>query len=85
MIKRTTCLMMLIVSLTSLALAFDHQREEIQWHKDFDKAIKLAKEQGKPVMIDFWASWCAPCLKMDQEVWPRTDVVTQSRKFVCIR
>lgn len=39
----------------------------ISWHRNFDAAQQLAKETGKPIFIDFYASWCANCTAFKAE------------------
>lgn len=39
----------------------------IAWYCNFDAAQKLAKETGKPIFIDFYASWCANCVAFKAE------------------
>jgi len=41
---------------------------------DFDKALQLAKEQHKPVLIDFTGWACVNCRKMEENVWTQPDV-----------
>lgn len=40
---------------------------------NFDKnSFETAIQSGKPILIDFWASWCAPC-RMQGEVLHQLD------------
>jgi len=39
----------------------------IDWYRNFDAAQKLAQQTGKPIFIDFYASWCANCVAFKAE------------------
>jgi len=39
----------------------------ISWYRSFDIAQKSAQQSGKPIFIDFYASWCANCVAFKAE------------------
>lgn len=41
-----------------------------------DENVQEIIESGKPVMIDFWATWCGPCVGMG----PAVDTVAEEYK-----
>lgn len=43
---------------------------------DYEKALQLAKEQGKPILLDFTGWACVNCRKMEENVWPQEAVKT---------
>jgi len=50
-----------------------------------DAALARARAEHKPVMIDFFAEWCAACKELDRETYVAPTVVAEASRFVRIK
>ena len=59
--------------------------DAIQWHPYSESMLSVAMKEAKPIFIDFYADWCAPCKELDEKTYSTPEVVARSRDFVMLK
>lgn len=79
--------MRFVISLISFLFIFSAVcvNGQVAWINDFQKARILSEETGKPMLLDFTASWCPPCRTMERTFWIRPEVAEFSKQIIFVK
>ena len=73
--------------LTILALTLMGSAMAQNWLTDFPKAKEIASKENKQIVMVFQGSdWCAPCIKLDREIWSTSTFIDYATaNFVLVK
>lgn len=64
---------------------FNGLSDNVEWMTDFSSAKKMAKEDGKNILVYFTGSdWCGPCIKLKKDLFIKDRFISISKDYVMV-
>ncbi len=58
---------------------------DLNWIASEERGLEIARSEGKPAMLDFYATWCAACKELDHKTFSHPAVQSKLSQFVNIK
>lgn len=59
--------------------------EKVKSINDLNQKLALAKQQNRPVMLDFYADWCTYCKSMEKTTFQSAKVISSLNNFIVLQ
>ena len=83
---KTTAALVGVVLATFLLGSWAMRGPGVSWKPYSDQLLAKAKQAQKPVIIEFYATWCTPCRALEEITFHQPDVVKKANQdFVMVK
>ena len=83
LLKRSTGLCLLVLGL--LSCSSGELGNSIPWQEYEPAVLYRARQEGKPVLLEFYADWCVPCVELEEHTFSNEGVINSTWSFVRVR
>lgn len=83
--KKIVGVLLLVLGLTWMNSAFTEKTVSLPWNHYSGQSMEQILSSGKPVFMDFYADWCAPCKQLDRETFSDKRVADKADQFYFLK
>jgi thiol:disulfide interchange protein DsbD len=80
-VMRTVSAAILVAGLLTLPRPAATHSTAAAWQPYDAREVQAALDSGRPVIMDFFATWCVPCKELDEKTFPDPRVAAQLQRF----
>ena len=77
--------LLLVIFFAAMILPSITTKELVAWQTDYRQGLIDSKASGKPRLLYFSATWCAPCEQLSRTTWANKDVARALEDYVAIK
>ena len=83
--KQIVAVLFLILGSVWIHHSLQEKTNELSWNYYSGQSMEEILASGKPIFVDFYADWCAPCKQLDRETFSDSRVQVKSEAFYLLK